>query len=111
MTSSNSLATGRAASTTPASLDWMVATTLPTGRRTRACGRGVLVERGVPATVGNRRCSEMDTTDRPRHRYDEATLHALYEVMERAQAAAAAGETMFEVPTDRRRALGQRPPG
>lgn len=82
-------------------LDWMVATTLLTGRRTWVPWTAVLVN------VATRDCweppmFEMDTTGLASGNcYDEATLHALYEVMERhSVAAAVAGETMFEVPTD-----------
>lgn len=79
----------------------MVATTLLTGRRTWVPWTAVLVN------VATRDCweppmFEMDTTGLASGNcYDEATLHALYEVMERhSVAAAVAGETMFEVPTD-----------
>lgn len=79
-------------------LDWMVATTLLTGRRTWVPWTAVLVN------VATRDCweppmFEMDTTGLASGNcYDEATLHALYEVMERhSVAAAVAGETTSSV--------------
>ncbi|MCV7199628.1 YcaO-like family protein [Mycobacterium angelicum] len=84
-----------------ARLHWMTATTLLTGRQTWVPWEAVLVN----ATVENRwdpPVFSMDTTGLASgNSYWEASLHALYEVMERhAMAAGIAGATLFEVPLD-----------
>jgi YcaO-like protein with predicted kinase domain len=84
-----------------AKLDWMVATTLLTGRRTWVPWLATVVNISVndawgPPIFG------MDTTGLASgNSYHEATLHGLYEIMERyGMAAAKPGSTLFEVPID-----------
>jgi len=84
-----------------AKLDWMIATTLLTGRQTWVPWLAVVVNISVgdhwgPPMFG------MDTTGLASgNSYHEATLHALYEIMERhAMATAKPGSTLFEVPLD-----------
>lgn len=84
-----------------AKLDWMIATTLLTGRRTWVPWGAVAV------TVAISDCwaapmFAMDTNGLASgNSYHEATLHALYELMERRSLAkGVAGSTMFEVPID-----------
>ncbi|MCV7075980.1 YcaO-like family protein [Mycobacterium szulgai] len=84
-----------------ARLHWMTATTLLTGRQTWVPWEAVLVN----AAVENRwdpPLFSMDTTGLASgNSYWEASLHALYEVMERhAMAAGVPGTTLFEVPLD-----------
>ncbi|VBA35558.1 YcaO-like family protein [Mycobacterium attenuatum] len=84
-----------------AKLDWMTATTLMTGRQTWVPWEAVLVN----AAVENRwdpPMFSMDTTGLASgNSYWEASLHGLYEVMERhAMAAGEPGSTLFEVPLD-----------
>ncbi|BBX96287.1 YcaO-like family protein [Mycobacterium lacus] len=84
-----------------AKLDWMVATTLLTGRRTWAPWASVVVNIAISDRWGPPMFS-MDTTGLASgNSYHEATLHALYEIMERhAMAIADPGSTLFEVPLD-----------
>lgn len=84
-----------------AKLDWMTATTLLTGRQTWVPWLAVVVNISVvnhwgPPMFG------MDTTGLASgNSYHEATLHALYEIMERhAMATGSPGSTLFEVPLD-----------
>lgn len=84
-----------------AKLDWMTATTLLTGRQTWVPWLAVIVNISVrdhwgPPMFG------MDTTGLASgNSYHEATLHALYEIMERhAMATGTPGSTLFEVPLD-----------
>lgn len=84
-----------------AKLDWMVATTLLTGRRTWVPCMAVLVN----VAIRDSWSPPMFIMDSPGlasgNSYDEATLHALYEIMERHSIATAApGATMFEVTLD-----------
>lgn len=84
-----------------AKLDWMIATTLLTGRQTWVPWLAVVVNISVadhwgPPVFG------MDTTGLASgNSYHEATLHALYEIMERhAMASADPETTLFAVPLD-----------
>ncbi|KAA1244756.1 hypothetical protein F0Q45_24735 [Mycobacterium simiae] len=84
-----------------AKLDWMSATTLLTGRQTWVPWEAVLVN----AAVNHRWDPPLFSTDTTGlasgNSYWEASLHALYEVMERhAMAAGEPGSTLFEVPLD-----------
>ncbi|OSC43146.1 YcaO-like family protein [Mycobacterium decipiens] len=84
-----------------AKLDWMVATTLLTGRRTWLPWTAVLVN----VAVSDRWAPPMFMMDSyglaSGNSYDEAALHALYEIMERHSIATAVpGATMFEVTLD-----------
>jgi len=83
-----------------AKLDWMVATTLLSGRRTWVPWAAVVVNVAVHDCWGPP-MFRMDTNGLASgNSYDEATLHGLYEIMERhSLATAASGVTMFEVPT------------
>ncbi|WP_083667099.1 MULTISPECIES: YcaO-like family protein [unclassified Mycobacterium] len=82
-------------------LDWMIATTLLTGRQTWVPWLAVLVNVAVTDSWGPPMFA-MDTTGLASgNSYDEATLHALYEVMERhSLATAEPGSTLFHVPLD-----------
>ncbi|KAA1249615.1 hypothetical protein F0Q45_14210 [Mycobacterium simiae] len=84
-----------------AKLDWMTATTLLTGRRTFVPWLAVLVNVAVSDSWGPP-IFGMDTTGLASgNSYYEATLHALYEIMERhGMATAEPGTTLFEVPLD-----------
>ncbi|OBF21813.1 hypothetical protein A5725_12815 [Mycobacterium kubicae] len=82
-----------------AKLDWMVATTLLTGRRTWVPWLATVVNVSVTDAWGPPMFG-MDTTGLASgNSYHEATLHALYEIMERhAMATAIPGSTLFGVP-------------
>ncbi|SOJ57485.1 hypothetical protein MSIMFB_04964 [Mycobacterium simulans] len=82
-------------------LDWMKATTLLTGRQTWAPWSVVAVNVAVSDTWDPPMFA-MDTTGLASgNSYHEATLHGLYEIMERhALASAEPGSTLFEVPYD-----------
>ncbi|GFG64861.1 hypothetical protein MKUB_23510 [Mycobacterium kubicae] len=82
-----------------AKLDWMVATTLLTGRRTWVPWLATVVNVSVTDAWGPPMFG-MDTTGLASgNSYHEATLHALYEIMERhAIATAIPGSTLFGVP-------------
>ncbi|MCV7078362.1 YcaO-like family protein [Mycobacterium szulgai] len=82
-------------------LHWKLATTLLTGRRTWVPWEVVLVNVTVRDAWGPPLFA-MDTTGLASgNSYYEATLHALYEIMERhAMAVAEPGTTLFEVPLD-----------
>jgi len=84
-----------------AKLDWMIATTLLTGRRTWVPWAAVLVNVAVSDCWGPPMFS-MDTNGLASgNSYHEAALHALYEIMERHSVASAdPGSTMFEVAVD-----------
>lgn len=84
-----------------AKLDWMVATTLLTGRRTWVPWGVVAVTLAISDRWGAPMFA-MDTNGLASgNSYHEAALHALYEVMERySMAAAVPGATMFEVTAD-----------
>ncbi|WP_205877985.1 YcaO-like family protein [Mycobacterium camsae] len=84
-----------------AKLDWMAATTLLTGRRTWVPWLATLVNISVTDAWGPP-IFGMDTTGLASgNSYHEATLHGLYEIMERyGMAAAQPGSTLFEVPID-----------
>lgn len=84
-----------------ARIDWMAATTLLTGRPTWVPWASVAVNTQVHNTWSPP-MFEMNTTGLASgNSYDEAALHATYEVMERhAMAKAEAGSTMFSVPID-----------
>lgn len=84
-----------------AKLDWMVATTLLTGRRTWVPWLATVVNISV-ADCWSPPLFGMDTTGLASgNSYHEATLHGLYEIMERhAMAAAVPGSTLFEVPVE-----------
>ncbi|CAM4474627.1 putative domain protein [Mycobacterium basiliense] len=84
-----------------AKLDWMIATTLLTGRRTLVPWLATVVNVAVIDSWGPPLFG-MDTTGLASgNSYHEATLHALYEIMERhGMAAAEPGSTLFEVPLD-----------
>lgn len=84
-----------------AKLDWMTATTLLTGRRTWVPWLATLVNISVNDSWGPP-IFGMDTTGLASgNSYHEATLHGLYEVMERyGMAAAQPGSTLFEVPIE-----------
>lgn len=84
-----------------AKIDWMVATTLLTGRQTWVPWTAVLVNIAVSDCWGPPMFS-MDTTGLASgNSYHEAALHALYEIMERhAVATGEPGSTLFEVPID-----------
>ncbi|WP_341286308.1 YcaO-like family protein [Mycobacterium decipiens] len=82
-----------------AKLDWMVATTLLTGRRTWVPWLAVVVNVVVSDCWAPPMFS-MDTSGLASgNSYHEATLHALYEVMER-NAMATPGSTLYEVPLE-----------
>lgn len=83
-----------------AKLDWMIATTLLTGRQTWVPWGAVIVNVSVSDCWGPPMFA-MDTNGLASgNSYDEAALHGLYEIMERHSVATAApGSTMFEVPT------------
>ncbi|OBJ62431.1 YcaO-like family protein [Mycobacterium sp. 1423905.2] len=84
-----------------AKLDWMIATTLLTGRRTWVPWLATVVNVSVSDAWGPPMFG-MDTTGLASgNSYHEATLHALYEIMERhAMATATAGSTLFGVPLE-----------
>ena len=84
-----------------AKIDWMTATTLLTGRQTWVPWTAVLVNVAVSDRWGPPLFA-MDTTGLASGNcYDEAALHALYEIMERHSIASATpGSTMFEVAVD-----------
>jgi ribosomal protein S12 methylthiotransferase accessory factor len=84
-----------------AKLDWMIATTLLTGRRTWVPWLATVVNVAVSDSWGPPMFG-MDTTGLASgNSYHEAALHALYEIMERhGMAAAEPGSTLFEVPLD-----------
>ncbi|MCV7198048.1 YcaO-like family protein [Mycobacterium angelicum] len=84
-----------------AKLDWMVATTLLTGRRTWVPWMAVLVNVAI-SDCWAAPIFMMDSSGLASgNSYDEATLHALYEIMERHSISTAVpGETMFEVARD-----------
>ncbi|MCV7195704.1 YcaO-like family protein [Mycobacterium angelicum] len=84
-----------------AKLDWMVATTLLTGRRTWLPWAAVAVNIAVGQHWGAPMFT-MDTSGLASgNSYYEAALHALYEIMERhCVATAEPGVTLFEVPLD-----------
>ncbi|MBY0390341.1 MAG: YcaO-like family protein [Mycobacterium pseudokansasii] len=84
-----------------AKLDWMIATTLLTGRRTFVPWLATVVNVAVSDSWGPPMFG-MDTTGLASgNSYHEATLHGLYEIMERhGMATAAPGSTLFEVPLD-----------
>lgn len=84
-----------------AKLDWMVATTLLTGRRTWVPWLATVVNISVNDSWGPP-IFGMDTTGLASgNSYHEATLHGLYEIMERyGMAAAQPGITLFEVPIE-----------
>ncbi|VBA57828.1 YcaO-like family protein [Mycobacterium attenuatum] len=84
-----------------AKLDWMTATTLLTGRRTFVPWLATVVNVVVSDCWGPPMFG-MDTTGLASgNSYHEATLHGLYEVMERhGMASAQPGSTLFEVPLD-----------
>ncbi|SON63468.1 hypothetical protein MSIMFI_04999 [Mycobacterium simulans] len=84
-----------------AKLDWMMATTLLTGRQTWVPWLAVVVNVSVSDHWGPPMFG-MDTTGLASgNSYHEATLHALYEIMERhAMATAKPGSTLFEVPLE-----------
>lgn len=84
-----------------AKLDWMVATTLLTGRQTWLPWTAVLIN----VAILDRWAAPMFAMDSSGlasgNSYDEATLHAVYEIMERhAISTAVPGATLFEVPLD-----------
>lgn len=82
-----------------AKLDWVAATTLLTGRQTWVPWLAAVVNIAVSDSWGPP-IFGMDTTGLASgNSYHEATLHGLYEIMERhAMAAAQPGSTLFEVP-------------
>lgn len=84
-----------------ASLDWMIATTLLSGRRTFVPWLAVVVNVAV-ADSWDPPIFSMDTMGLASgNSYHEACLHGLYEIMERhALATAEPARTMFEVPLD-----------
>ena len=84
-----------------AKLDWMTATTMLTGRRTWVPWWAVLVNIAIVDCWGPPMFA-MDTTGLASgNSYDEAALHALYEIMERHSIASATpGSTMFSVAVD-----------
>lgn len=84
-----------------ARLHWMTATTLLTGRQTWVPWEAVLVN-AVVENRWNPPMFSMDTTGLASgNSYWEASLHALYEVMERhAMAAGEPGTTLFAVPIE-----------
>lgn len=84
-----------------AKLDWMIATTLLTSRRTFVPWLATVVNVAVSDSWGPPMFG-MDTTGLASgNSYHEATLHGLYEIMERhGMATAAPGSTLFEVPLD-----------
>ena len=84
-----------------ARLDWVAATTLLTGRRTWVPWLAALVNIAVKDSWGPP-IFGMDTTGLASgNSYHEATLHGLYEIMERhGMAAAQPGSTLFEVPLE-----------
>ncbi|ORC10204.1 hypothetical protein B4U45_10725 [Mycobacterium persicum] len=84
-----------------ANLDWMIATTLLTGRRTWVPWLSVVVNVAV-ADSWDPPMFSMETTGLASgNSYYEACLHGLYEIMERhALATAEPGLTLFEVPLD-----------
>lgn len=84
-----------------AKLDWMVATTLLTGRRTWVPWAAVVMNVAVTDCWGPPMFAMNTTGLASGNSYDEATLHGLYEIMERHSVATAEpGSTMFEMPTD-----------
>lgn len=84
-----------------ARLDWKIATTLLTGRRTWVPLETVMVNAAVN-DVWDPPMFEMDTNGLASgNSYHEAALHGLYELMERhSLATAEPGLTLFEVPLD-----------
>ncbi|BBX73603.1 hypothetical protein MSHI_15090 [Mycobacterium shinjukuense] len=84
-----------------AKLDWVIATTLLTGRQTWVPWLAAVVNVAVSDCWGPPMFA-MDTTGLASgNSYHEASLHALYEVMERhALAVAQPGSTSFGVPLD-----------
>lgn len=84
-----------------AALDWMTATTLLTGRRTWVPWAVVAVNVAV-SDIWDPPMFSVDTTGLASgNSYHEATLHGLYEIMERyAMATGESGSTMFRVPLD-----------
>lgn len=84
-----------------ARLDWMVATSLLTGRRTWVPWLATVVNISVSDSWGPP-IFGMDTTGLASgNSYPEATLHGLYEIMERhGMAAAVPGVSLFEVPLE-----------
>lgn len=84
-----------------AKLDWMIATTLLTGRKTWVPWLATVVNIAVGDSWGPP-IFGMDTTGLASgNSYHEAALHGLYEIMERhGMAAARPGSTLFGVPLD-----------
>ncbi|BDN82304.1 MULTISPECIES: YcaO-like family protein [Mycobacterium] len=84
-----------------AKLDWMVATTLLSGRRTLVPWLYTVVNVAVNDSWGPPMFG-MDTTGLASgNSYHEATVHALYEIMERhGMATAEPGSTLFHVPLE-----------
>lgn len=82
-------------------LDWKVATTLLTGRRTWVPWLAVVVNVAVSDCWGPPMFDMATSGLASGNSYHEAALHALYELMERhAMATAEPGSTLFEVPLD-----------
>jgi YcaO-like protein with predicted kinase domain len=79
-------------------LDWMVATTLLTGRRTWVPWAAVAVNAAVSDSWGPPLFTMNTQGLASGNNYDEAALHGLYEIMERhCVGAAVPGSTMWEV--------------
>jgi ribosomal protein S12 methylthiotransferase accessory factor len=84
-----------------AKLDWMIATTLLTGRRTWVPWAAVVINVAVSDCWGPPMFAMNSNGLASGNSYDEAALHGVYEIMERHSVATAApGSTMFEVPID-----------
>lgn len=82
-------------------VDWMVATTLLTGRQTWVPHQAVLMNVAVKDSWDPPIFSTDSTGLASGNSYDEAALHGLYEVMERhGMATATPNLTMFDVPLE-----------